>query len=86
MKTSLLPISTCRIGASTSRFYSVVVVDARNITFDGATSLCRGFIEREGGRRARWSILDAKAKECRYSYYNNLNISVDTTTPQRPRT
>ena len=34
IKTSLLPISTCRIGASTSRFYSVLVDDARNITFD----------------------------------------------------
>jgi len=82
----LLPISTCRIGASTSRFYSVVVDDARNITFDGDTSLRRGFIEHKGGRRARWSILGAKAKECRYSYHKNLNISVDMTTPPCPRT
>ena len=82
----MLPISACRIGASTSRFYSVVVDDARNITFDGDTSLRRGFIEHKGGGRAHWGILGAKAKECRYSYHKNLNISVDTVTPPHPRT
>ena len=82
----MLPILTCRIGASTSRFYSVVVDDALNITFDGDTSLRRGVIEHKGGRRAHWSILGTKAKECRYSYHKNLNIKVDTATPPRPRT
>ena len=76
-------LSNC---SNTSRFYSVVVDDTRNITFDGDTSLRRGFIEHKGGRRARWSILGAKAKECRYSYHENLNISIDTTTQPRPRT
>ena len=58
-----------------------VVDDARNIIFDGDTSLRRGFIEHNGGRRARRIILGAKAKECRYFYHKNLNISVDTTPP-----
>ena len=51
-----------RIGTSTSRFYSVVVDDARNINFDGDTRLRRRFVEHNGGRRARWSVLSAKAK------------------------
>ena len=82
----MLPISTCRIGASISRLYSVVVDDARNINFDGDTRLRRRFVEHNGGRRARWSVLSAKAKEWRYSYHKTLSISVDTTTPPRPRT
>ena len=41
----------------------LVVGDARNVTFDGDTSLRRGFTEHKGGRRARWSILGAKAKK-----------------------
>ena len=60
--------------------YSIVVDDALYIIFDGDTSLRRGTIEHKGGRRARWSILGAKAKEVKCSYHNNLNISVDTTT------
>ena len=59
--------STWRLGAILQaqrirRFYSVVVEDARSISFDGDTSLRRGFIEQNGGRRASWSILGAKAK------------------------
>ena len=67
------------------RFYSVVVDDARSIAFDGDTSLLRGFIEHKGGHRASWSILGAKPKERRYSCHIHLNISVDATTPPRPR-
>ena len=64
--------STCRIDASASRFYSVVVDDARNITFDGDTSLRRGFLGQKSGRRASWGVLGATAKECRHSSHINL--------------
>ena len=83
IETRSLPISTWRFGACTSRFYSVVVDDERSITFDGDTSLRRGLTGHKDVRRARWSILGALAKECRYSYYKKLNIGVDATTPMR---
>ena len=44
------------------------------------------FIEKKGGRRDRWGIRSAKVKGCSYSYHQNVNISVNTTTPPRPRT
>ena len=54
------------------RFYSVVVEDARSITFDGDTSLRRGFLGQKSGRRASWGVLGATAKECRHSSHINL--------------